>query len=328
MNELLPSTLDPMAKRLRELAARGLYFGTSSWKYPGWMGTVYSRDRYVWRGRFSKARFERLCLAEYAESFPSVCVDAAYYTFPTVAGVRDLDGLVPDHFRFSFKVTGDITIRRFPALRRFGQRAGRVNEDFLNADLFAERFLAPCTTLGPKLGLLMFEFSEFPPGDFPSCDDFLGSLDRFLARLPEGVRYGVEIRNADFLTPAYFSMLNRHSIAHVFNSWSRMPPVQEQMSLPGSMSDSCLAARFLLKPGRAYADAVKRFSPYDELKEPYSEGIDAGARLAASASGARKPRPAFLYVNNRFEGNAPQTIRRMLDQLDRAPQPAGLEPDR
>lgn len=44
------------------LAARSVFIGTSSWKYPGWLDQLYERDRYVWRGKFSKARFEKLCL--------------------------------------------------------------------------------------------------------------------------------------------------------------------------------------------------------------------------------------------------------------------------
>jgi hypothetical protein len=65
------------------LAAQGVFVGTSSWKYPGWRGQLYDEAKYIWRGKFSEARFDRLCLAEYAQVFKTVCVDAAYYTFPT-----------------------------------------------------------------------------------------------------------------------------------------------------------------------------------------------------------------------------------------------------
>ena len=42
-----------------------------------------------------------------------------------------------------------------------------------------------------------------------------------------------------------------------------MPPVSEQMAIVGSeTNDDFLAARFLLKPGRKYEEAVKEFSPY------------------------------------------------------------------
>jgi uncharacterized protein YecE (DUF72 family) len=72
---------DQLAGKLRALAARGVYLGTSSWKYPGWFGSIYERDRYVWRGRFSEIRFERNCLAEFAQTFSAVSVDASYYQF-------------------------------------------------------------------------------------------------------------------------------------------------------------------------------------------------------------------------------------------------------
>jgi uncharacterized protein YecE (DUF72 family) len=51
---------------------------------------------------------------------------------------------VPDGFRFAFKVTDDITIKKFPSHARFGTKAGTFNPNFLNPALFRERFLGPC----------------------------------------------------------------------------------------------------------------------------------------------------------------------------------------
>ena len=67
---------------LAKLAKQGVFVGTSSWKYAGWCGLLYDRERYVTRGKFAETRFERDCLAEYAEVFKTVCVDGAYYRFP------------------------------------------------------------------------------------------------------------------------------------------------------------------------------------------------------------------------------------------------------
>jgi uncharacterized protein YecE (DUF72 family) len=108
--------------RLSELARVGVYVGTSSWKYPGWRGKLYDEARYVYRGKFAESRFERNCLSEYAEVFKTVCVDAAYYKFPDAKYLRELVGQVPSDFRFAFKVTDDITIKRFSNLPRFGAR--------------------------------------------------------------------------------------------------------------------------------------------------------------------------------------------------------------
>ncbi len=301
--------------RLAELAAAGVYLGTSSWKYPGWLGQLYARDRYVWRGRYAESRFERHCLAEYAEVFKTVCVDAAYYRFPDHGYLGNLAGQVPDDFQFAFKVTDEITIKKFPNLPRFGQRAGRPNENFLNADLFASAFLGPCEAFRPKVGLLMFEFSRFYPADFARGRDFVEALDAFLGRLPRGWPYGVEIRNRNFLQREYFATLARHRVTHVFNSWEAMPPVDEQLALPGSLTHpDCAAVRLLLQPGRRYEDAVKLFSPYDRLKDPQPASRAAAAKLIRAAHQTGQPRRVFVYVNNRFEGNAPGTIAAILEQ--------------
>ena len=57
-----------LAAKLRSLASENIWIGTSSWKYNGWLGQVYTRERYLSRGKFSQKRFEADCLAEYAET--------------------------------------------------------------------------------------------------------------------------------------------------------------------------------------------------------------------------------------------------------------------
>jgi uncharacterized protein YecE (DUF72 family) len=305
---------DPALVRpvLAKLAARGVFVGTSSWKYPGWRGQLYSDDRYVYRGRFSETRFERQCLAEYAEVFSTVCVDAAYYKFPDERYLAGLAEQVPAEFRFAFKVTDEITLKRFPNLPRFGSRAGQPNPRFLDAELFVSAFLKPCAPFRSRVGLLILEFSRFYPSDFARGRDFVEALDGFLSQLPADWPYAVEIRNRHFLQPEYFATLGRHGVTHVFNSWEAMPSVPEQMALAGSRpTPDRLAARFLLRPGRAYEEAVARFSPYARLQDPYPEGRAAGAALLRESLQEDR-RGAFLYVNNRFEGNALQTIVAML----------------
>src|SRR2546422_4053922 len=127
-----------------KLAARGVFIGTSSWKYPGWCGQLYDGEKYVTRGKFSESRFNRDCLVEYAEVFKTVYVDAAYYKFPDQRYLEGMVSQVPKDFLFAFKVTDEITVKRFSNLPRFGLRAGKPNENFLNADLFAQSFLKPC----------------------------------------------------------------------------------------------------------------------------------------------------------------------------------------
>lgn len=303
-----------MKTKAAELATRGVFIGTSSWKYPGWCDMLYDRAHYEYRGKFAVSRFEKNCLTEYAEVFKTVCVDAAYYTFPSQKYLEGLISQVPKDFQFAFKVTDEITVKKFPNLARFGHHAGQPNEHFLNAKLFADAFLRPCEPHRRNIGLLMFEFSRFYPTDYEHGREFVADLDKFLGQLPNGWPYAIEMRNKQWLQPDYFTCLASHDVAHVFNSWNAMPPVGEQMAIAGSRPNPNLcAARFLLKPGRAYEEAVKTFQPYDRVKDVYPEARAAGKKLIAAGKQAGGKKKTFIYVNNRLEGNALETIGAMLD---------------
>jgi uncharacterized protein YecE (DUF72 family) len=304
---------EAMQQRAAELAAKGVFIGTSSWKYEGWFGQLYTPARYEYRGKVAKTRFQRECLGEYAEVFKTVCVDAAYYDFPRTEYLQGLAEQVPGDFQFGFKVTDALTIKKFPRLDRFGAKAGQRNQDFLNADLFATAFLKPCEHIRQKVGVLMFEFSRFWPSDYEHGRHFVADLDAFLGKLPKGWPYAIEMRNKQWLRGEYFGCLARHSVTHVFNSWDAMPPVSEQMALPGSRTNpELLTARFLLKPGRKYEAAVKAFEPYDKTQEVNEEAREAGAGLIAEGERHDPRRKTFIYVNNRLEGNALATIEAML----------------
>ena len=312
------SVVSPAQSRLKSaaeaLARHGIYIGTSSWKYPGWCGLLYSTDRYVTRGKFAESRFNRECLSEYSETFKSVCVDGAYYQFPSEKYLTALAEQVPEDFRFSFKVTGEVTMKEFPKIPRMGPRAGKVNPNFLNAEIFTRHFLGPCESIRSKVGLLMFEFSRFHPQEFPDAEAFASTLDRFLGQLPPGWDYGVEIRNQEFLGNPYFEVLRKHGVTHVYNSWDAMPAVDAQMNSVGNALDGLhLGARFLLKPGRNYKNAVEKFSPYNQVLEPYEDARAAAAQLIEQAF--KKRSRLYLYGNNRLEGCSPLTLLAVIERL-------------
>lgn len=311
----MPMSLD-FGNSLNRLAQAGVFVGTSSWKYAGWCGQIYDEQRYLTRGKFSEAKFERECLAEYAQAFPTVCVDAGYYKFPDERYLEKLCAQVPDAFRFSFKVTDAITLKHYPNLPRFGRHAGLANEHFLDADLFRMAFLKPCESIRDHVGALIFEFTQFHQRDFEHGRDFVTALDHFLERLPSGWQYAVEIRNRNFLQPEYFEVLHRHGVAHVFNSWTRMPPVGEQLALADSVTTDFVAGRFLLTPGNTYEKAVKAFSPYKDTQAKDEAARKAGRELILKAKEGK--RPSFIYINNRLEGNALKTIEAMVTESEGA----------
>lgn len=311
-----------LKQSLDALAERNIFLGTSSWKYPGWAGLLYDEQRYLYRGKFTESRFKRDCLEEYAQVFRTVCVDAGYYQFPSPEYIAGLCAQVPEGFRFTFKVTDEITACTFPNLPRHGQKAGRPNPHFLDAELFRAAFLASFQKHRSKTGLIVFEFSHFHPRDFERGREFVDRLDGFLGQLPHGWQYGVEVRNKSLLQPEYFAVLRRHQVAHVMNNWTRMPSVAEQWRLPGvQTAGDFTAARFLLKPGRTFEQAVEMFSPYSATKEPYEEAREAAAAIVDYVIKTMNPqtsRPSFMYFNNRLEGNALYTLLAVIALLTRS----------
>lgn len=302
---------DRLHSRLAALASEKIYIGTSSWKYEGWLGQIYSRDRYLVRGRFSEKRFQAECLNEYAGTFPIVCGDFSFYQFPSETYWQRLFASAPPSLQYAFKVPEEVTVKIFPTHPRYGPRAGEENPTFLNPELFRNAFLDLLQPYRERVAVLIFEFGAFSKQTCRDAGEFLAQLDPFLASLPGTFRYAVEIRNPDFLGREYFACLEQHGVAHVLNAWTRMPALGVQMRLPGVFTANFSVARALLRHGRPYEQAVAMFSPYQEVQDPNPEARRALRDLIARAR--ERHEPSYIFVNNRLEGNAPQTIEAIVD---------------
>ncbi len=138
----------------------------------------------------------------------------------------------PAGFRFGFKVPEQITVECWPVHPRYGALAGLENPTFLDAGLFEQAFLRVLEPYREQVGVLIFEFGTFRQKSFANAEEFAEALEPFLERLPAGWRYAVEIRNAEFLRPEYFDCLRAHNVAHVYNAWTRMPEIAEQLAIP------------------------------------------------------------------------------------------------
>ncbi len=306
MNLSLFDDARPMKRRLESLAARGVYFGTSSWKYEGWLGSIYTAERYQTRGRFSRKKFESECLAEYAETFPIVCGDFSFYQFPSASYWQRLFAGAPQPLRFAFKVPEEITVKEWPRHARYGARAGNGNDSFLDARLFEAAFLRPLEPYRARVAALIFEFGTLARRHYDGVADFAGELHGFLRALPPQWNYSVEIRNKEYLAAPYFEALRESGVAHVFNAWTRMPELGEQLLIDAAYTAGFTIARALLAHGRSYEQAVKQFQPYDRTQAPNPGAREGLKELMERALATGQP--ALLFVNNRLEGNAPLTI--------------------
>jgi uncharacterized protein YecE (DUF72 family) len=306
-------------ERLRTHIPASVRFGTSTWNYPGWRGLVYHED-YGPKGAAAKM------LREYA-AFPlfgTVGIDSSYYGPPTVSVLRSYAEHLPAGFPCVSKVWSQITVHTFTKAQD-PERAGRVNPDFLNPDLFLEEIYEPYQRhFEANTGPFVFEFQTIAKSSGMGPHRFADRLDEFFTALPREGQYAVEIRNEEFLTPMYFAVLREHGVAHVFTSWTRMPPLGHQLDLPSSISGPFIIARALLRPGRTYDEAVDAFAPYDRIREPNPKLRRDLVRLVEAAVKTRIP--AYLLVNNRAEGSAPLTIAAVVEMLEDSSHPPASAP--
>jgi len=292
-----PEELD----RLHAALPPEVHFGTSSWNYPGWQGLIYHQ-------KYPKTGASGKMLGEYARwpLFSTVGIDASFYNPLSEKTLAEYNAVLPAGFRCVSKVWDRITVHTHSKMRDKAH-AGEPNPDFLNPELFLEAVLDPCLQhFADHLGPFVFEFQALTGKSKLAPQAFADRLDQFFSALPTSVPYAVEIRNEEYLTPAYFAVLREHSVAHCFNSWTRMPSIGEQLDLPGVIGAPFLVARALLRPGRYYAEAVDAFAPYDRIQDRNPELRADLVRLIETAVKARIP--AYVLVNNRAEGSAPLTI--------------------
>lgn len=302
MELLSEGPFDPDEMRvLRDRIPPTIRFGTSSWNYPGWQGLVYHR-------KYPKSGGVPKMLAEYAEFplFRTVGIDASFYRPLSAATYRSYAEVLPPGFPCVQKVWNRITIHTFTG-HQDGGVAGAENPDFLNAELCVNEVIGPALEhFKGHVGPLVFEIQTIARKDKVSADDFAGRLDDFFAKLPRDVPYALELRNEEYLTESYLAVLREHSVAHLFNSWTRMPSIGEQLAHADIITGPFVIARALLRPGRYYAEAVDAFAPYDRIQD---ENPELRGDLTQLAERALKLRvPAYLLVNNRAEGSAPHTI--------------------
>jgi uncharacterized protein YecE (DUF72 family) len=112
-----------------------LRLGTSSWNYPGWIGTVWDRE-------YPEAKLSRSGLAAYARHplFRTVSVDRGFYKPLNASQYIEYAAQVADDFRFVVKAPSVIT----DALIRDEEGRGmKLNPNFLDATQVERLFTEP-----------------------------------------------------------------------------------------------------------------------------------------------------------------------------------------
>jgi uncharacterized protein YecE (DUF72 family) len=286
---------DEQVVRIAARLPKNLHFGTSSWSFPGWVGIVYAQ-------LYSASMLARYGLPAYARHplLNAVNLDSTFYKVQTTEQLARYAADVPEHFRFMVKAYAGLTAPpdSSVALRR------RVEPVFLDARFATRMVVKPLVeALGVKLGALLFQFSPLGPRFTREPRVFVARLGEFLAALPAGPTYAVELRDPEFLGSEYEAALRAVGAVHCSSVHSRMPPVDRQVS---SLRHGPVFIRWMLHPGEDYESAGARYAPFDRLQEPDKLNRDriTGMVHASLSSG----RDVHIIAANNAEGSAPLTL--------------------
>ncbi|MBI3558368.1 MAG: DUF72 domain-containing protein [Deltaproteobacteria bacterium] len=304
-----------LGDELWALARRGIYFGTSSWKYESWKDAVYC-DEYK-----TKKHFDQNCLGEYARIFPAVGGDFSFYNWPGEELIANIARQTPEGFKIGLKATEFITLKRFPAIARWGAKAGQPNPDFLNPRLFKEKFLDRLVPLRGKLAPIIVEFTAFPRGAFSDWTEFAKELEAFFCQLGKLCgrehEFGVELRTKEFIHDDFYAALKAMNafvpVAPIVNSWTRTPPLDEQWKLVRTQDFAFNEVRLMMRPGRTRDEAVQLFEPYARIRERVPVVRRALAAIVQDSLAAK--RPCYVFMNNHLEGCSHQTIAELAADL-------------
>ena len=236
-------------------------------------------------------------------------IDSAFYEPPSEAVLAAYASALPRGFPCVSKVWDRITAKRFNHDPRWGNLAGLLNPDFMNPGLFQEAVLGPYSrAFRDHAGCFVFEFQAMRGRDVPDVAVWAGQLDRFLQELPRDWRYAVELRNPELLDPQHGAVLAHHGVAHVFNSWTGMPPIGAQLDLPWVFTaDFTTRDRCFVTAGRT--DSVSFF----KLTTASASLAGSAADLILLIAAATRPRWTVDSCQHSAEGNAPGTIRACRD---------------
>ena len=280
----------------------GLRMGTSSWAYTGWGGLVYDRA-------YPQNRLSREGLAAYAAHplLRGVGVDRSYYAPLAAADFAAYAALVPADLRFLVKAHDACTIPVYPRHARYGALRGQPNPRFLDPVYAREQVIGPTLAgLGDSAGPILFQFSPTDIDAFGGPRWFADRLQRFLAELPRGPLYAVELRNRDLLTGAYSDALASCRVCHCINVYPGMPAPSVQFDRTRQDLAPAFVCRWMLHPRVSWEQAEARYAPFDRIVDRDDEHRLDIARLCLRAEALGLP--TQLIVNNNAEGSSPRTI--------------------
>jgi uncharacterized protein YecE (DUF72 family) len=277
-----------------------LRIGTCSWKYDSWKGIIYPDKKPL------------NYLQEYPRHFNTVEIDQWFWSLfgvdkvalPSPFTVQEYVESVPRDFMFTIKIPNSITLTHFYKKEKDNPLV--ENPHFLSRDIF-RNFLQSIEPMKSQLGPLMFQFEYLNKQKMPSQKVFQERFGTFLGEIDRDYRYGVEIRNPNYLNENYFRFLKNNGVGHVFLQGYYMPPVAGIYRKFKSLLNSPVVIR-LHGPDRSDIEK-KSGGNWDKILEPKDKELQDIAEIVRDLLDRKMD--IYVNMNNHYEGSAPLSIKRL-----------------
>jgi uncharacterized protein YecE (DUF72 family) len=255
--------------------------GTCAWSFDEWSGIFYPED---WPAN--------RWLEVYARYFSTVEVDSTFYSAPSEAVAQRWMEMTPAHFRFTCKLSREITHQR------------RLRD--CRSELLA--FLRALEPLAPKLRVVLI---QLPPSYAPREEK--SAFRDFVAQLPSDFRFAVEFRHPGWHRPHFIRLLQKHRLCWV---WSDMSPLNERNQAPFEFQPITTDFLYLRLLGDAltkYDSNGERMHRYGKLLWKREAALDSWALRIHRHLG--EIRSVWTFANNHYEGFSPDTCQRLAQRL-------------
>jgi uncharacterized protein YecE (DUF72 family) len=300
-----------------------ILLGTASDRYAGWLGQIYSPDRYQGRvtkrtkiigGKpFIEAVLPVDSVEEYFEHFSVLEIDFTFYrplldrkAQPTqnYQVLQTYARHLKDGDRVLLKVPEMVMAPKIHRGDRF-----MPNPDCLNPKIFTAQFYEPAINLlGAHLSGFIFEQAYQRKDDRIPVVEMALNLDKFFRQIPQDSRYHLELRTDLYLRDQVFEVMARYGVGQVLSHWTWLPPLRKQLAKGDGRffhSGPEGVIRLLTPLHMRYEDSYVRAYPFDRLVAGMMAPEMVLETVEILQTAIEKGMRVNLIVNNRAGGNAP-----------------------
>jgi uncharacterized protein YecE (DUF72 family) len=307
--------------------------GTASDRYAGWIGQIYSKEKYdqrisrrpkVIKGKtFSEETLPVDSVEEYFEHFSILEIDYTFYRLLLDDKAKPTQNYFLLNKYGSFLKEKDFLFLKVPqaiTARKIRQGIRFVNnETYLDPVIFTECFYQPAVELlGPNIRGFIFEQEYQRKDDQLPAAEMASFLDQFFKSIPRDDRYQIELRTESYLQDPVFEVLENHGVGQVLSHWTWLPPLEKQFNRSGRRffnSGGQTLIRLMTPLDMRYEDAYEKAFPFNKLAEGMLQPrmIESAVRLMHTA--IERDIQLNLIINNRSGGSAPLIARQIAEQF-------------